>query len=127
MTLLHIFMVGIGGFFGAIARYSISKQLNNKSTFEVPVGTLTVNLLGAFLLGLITGSKADTMILLLFGTGFIGAFTTFSTLKLEMTQLYMNKHKKTFILYTLITYGFGIILAYLGYLVGGYLFSMNGA
>lgn len=118
MTMLHIIMVGIGGFFGAIARYSISKHLNNKSTFLIPIGTLTVNLLGAFLLGIITGTKADTMIVLLFGTGFIGAFTTFSTLKLEMIQLFKNNHKKKFLLYTIMTYGFGIILAYLGYLIG---------
>ncbi|MBT2673741.1 fluoride efflux transporter CrcB [Streptomyces sp. ISL-14] len=118
MTMLHIIMVGIGGFFGAIARYTISKHLNNKSTFLIPIGTLTVNLLGAFLLGIITGTKADTMIVLLLGTGFIGAFTTFSTLKLEMTQLFKNNHKKKFLLYTIMTYGFGIILAYLGYLIG---------
>ncbi|MBT2669087.1 fluoride efflux transporter CrcB [Bacillus sp. ISL-4] len=116
--MLHIIMVGIGGFFGAIARYTISKHLNNKSTFLIPIGTLTVNLLGAFLLGIITGTKADTMIVLLLGTGFIGAFTTFSTLKLEMTQLFKNNHKKKFLLYTIMTYGFGIILAYLGYLIG---------
>src|SRR3954465_13860662 len=106
-------MVGIGGFFGAIARFSISKLLNNKSV--IPIGTLTVNLLGAFLLGIITGTKADTMIVLLVGTGFMGAFTTFSTLKLEMTNLYKNNHKKRFLLYTITTYGFGILLAYLGY------------
>src|SRR5437773_2386329 len=107
MTMLHILMVGIGGFFGAIARYSISKYLSNKSIL-IPIGTLTVNLLGAFLLGIITGTRADTMIVLLVGTGFMGAFTTFSTLKLEMTNLYINNHKKRFLLYTITTYGFGI-------------------
>ncbi len=115
MTTLHLFMAGIGGFFGAIARFSISKQLNN-SVF--PRGTLTVNLLGAFLLGIITGAKFDILLFLLFGTGFMGAFTTFSTLKLEMTQLYIDKRKKVFLVYTLMTYGFGILFAYLGYLIG---------
>ena len=118
MTATHLLLVGIGGFFGAIARYSISKHLNNKSTFFMPMGTLTVNLLGAFLLGIITGAEADIMIVLLFGTGFMGAFTTFSTLKLEMTQMYLHKQKKKFLLYTITTYGLGILLAYMGYLVG---------
>lgn len=122
MTILHILMVGIGGFFGAISRYSISKQLNDQSPLTIPIGTLTINLLGAFFLGIITGAKTDTLIVLLFGTGFIGAFTTFSTLKLELIYLYINNQKKKFILYLLMTYGFGIILAYLGYLIGNSLF-----
>ena len=120
MTLLHICMVGIGGFFGAIARYAISKQVNNKSTF--PIGTLIVNVVGAFLLGIIMGANADKMTVLLVGTGFMGAFTTFSTLKLEMIQLYKNNHKKIFFLYTIMTYGLGMILAYLGYLIGHTIF-----
>ena len=121
MTAAHILLVGFGGFFGAISRYSISKKLNDKSKLKLPLGTLTVNLLGAFLLGVITGAKADTMIALLLGTGFMGAFTTFSTLKLEMIQLHLSKYKKTFTLYTIISYCAGIILAYLGYLVGNFI------
>jgi fluoride exporter len=116
--MLNMFMVGIGGFFGAIARYFISKHLNNKSSFRVPSGTLTVNLIGAFLLGIMTGIKVNPMILLIFGTGFMGAFTTFSTLKLEMTQMYKNNQYKRFLLYTGLTYGFGILLAYIGFKFG---------
>jgi CrcB protein len=111
-------MVGIGGFFGAIARFSISQILNNKPSSRIPRGTLIVNLSGAFLLGIIIGVKADTMITLLLGTGFLGAFTTFSTLKLEMIQLHLNNYKKEFLFYTVTTYGGGLILAYLGYTIG---------
>ena len=77
MTLVNLTLVGVGGFLGAIFRYVISKYLNNnlKSKVLFPLGTLTVNLLGAFLLGLIIGAKADSMIMLLLGTGFMGAFT----------------------------------------------------
>lgn len=116
---LHILMVGIGGFFGAIARFLISKQLKNKYNIFIPIGTLIINLLGAFILGIIIGAKADTMIALLLGTGFISTFTTFSTLKLEMIQLHLRKYKKELIYYTVMTYGGGIALAYLGYLLGG--------
>ncbi|WP_042350552.1 fluoride efflux transporter CrcB [Bacillus massiliigorillae] len=118
---MYVLIVGLGGFFGAIARYSISMHLNTKSKSAFPIGTLTVNIVGAFFLGFITGAKADSIILLLFGTGFLGAFTTFSTLKLEMTQLYINKRNRIFLLYTIMTYGFGIGLAYLGYLIGSHL------
>jgi CrcB protein len=116
MTFTDLLMVGLGGFFGAIARYSVGKKLNGCS--QIPMGTLTVNLLGAFLLGMLTGAKVDGMLLLLFGIGFMGAFTTFSTLKLEMLQMFRNGEKKKFLFYTLVTYGFGILLAYLGFLIG---------
>jgi CrcB protein len=121
MSGLHILLVGIGGFLGAIARFTLSKQLNNKFHHFLPIGTLTVNLLGAFLLGMILGAKIDPMYVLLLGTGFMGAFTTFSTLKLEMIQLQLNKYKKKFFLYLAITYVGGIALAYLGFLIGSVL------
>ena len=93
VTFLNLFLVGIGGFFGAIARYGISKRLNDPSQPTIPKGTLTVNLVGSFLLGIIIGAIPNTIMTLLFGTGFLGAFTTFSTLKLELT-FYLNKNKK---------------------------------
>jgi CrcB protein len=111
-------MVGIGGFFGAITRFSISQLLNNKTSFRIPMGTLFVNLSGSFLLGILIGVKADTMLVLLLGTGFIGAFTTFSTLKLEMIKLQLNNNKKEFLFYTVTTYVGGLILAYLGFIIG---------
>lgn len=119
MTLFHILMVGIGGFFGAIARFSIS-QILNKSSNQIPIGTLLINLSGSFLLGILLGLKADTMIVLLFGTGFAGAFTTFSTLKLEMIKLHLCNYKKELLIYTIATYGGGLFLAFLGYLIGTY-------
>jgi fluoride exporter len=119
MSLFQIFLVGIGGFFGAIARFSISKQLNSNIKNMLPMGTLTVNLLGAFLLGILLGAKADLMVVLLLGTGFLGAFTTFSTIKLEMVQMFLKKNYKGLVLYLFITYGMGLMLAYLGYWLGG--------
>lgn len=112
---MHFVYVGIGGFLGAISRFAIAKVLNKQES--LPFGTMTVNLLGAFLLGIITGAKANGTLLLLLGTGFLGAFTTFSTLKLELIQFYL-KNKKHFLLYIIITYGGGIGLAVLGYLIG---------
>ena len=60
MTVMHLLLVAIGGFFGAIARFRVSRKLNGKSPV-LPIGTLTVNLLGSFLLGLITGSAAGRL------------------------------------------------------------------
>lgn len=117
MILIHLLMVGIGGFFGAIARFSII-QIFNKESFRIPVGTLLINLSGAFLLGMLVGLDTDTIILLLLGTGFAGAFTTFSTLKFEMIKLQSHNRKKEFLIYTAATYGGGLFTAYIGYSLG---------
>ncbi len=76
--------VAIGGFFGAITRFWISERLNSRF---FPYGTLAVNVLGSFLLGLLFGSSASADERLLFGTGFLGAFTTFSTWLFEVKKM----------------------------------------
>ncbi|MCU9595781.1 fluoride efflux transporter CrcB [Caldibacillus thermolactis] len=114
---VQILLIGIGGFLGAIARFLIS-QIKYHKRPNFPIGTFTVNVTGAFLLGIITSIKADMLITLLIGTGFLGAFTTFSTMKLEMLQLYFKNNKRHFLFYILLTYGGGLVLAYLGFLIG---------
>ncbi len=120
--ILNLILVGIGGFFGAISRLLISEFLN-KSSKPIPLGTLTANLSGSFLIGLITGLNSNEMIALLFGAGFLGSYTTFSTFKLEMIQIHFKKYQKVFITYLIMTYGLGIILAYLGYMIGLFFFN----
>jgi fluoride exporter len=121
MSFFHFALVGIGGFFGSMARFAISRKFNNKEKL-LPAGTIIVNLSGAFLLGLMTGADLGRDYLLFAGTGFMGAFTTFSALKLETIQLHISKEKKAFFLYIGITYTFGLILAYLGYMAGRYIY-----
>ncbi|MEH7443482.1 CrcB family protein, partial [Bacillus sp. JJ1122] len=55
MSMLNVFLVGIGGFFGAVSRFSVSQFINKKFSFKFPIATLFINLLGSFLLGLIIG------------------------------------------------------------------------
>ncbi|WP_338067076.1 CrcB family protein [Thermoflavimicrobium daqui] len=119
---MNSLLVGLGGFLGAISRYTISQRLN-KPIPGFPYGTLTVNLVGAFLLGWIAGGDLAEEGLLFFGVGFMGAFTTFSTLHLESIQLGKpGRWGKTF-LYLGLTYTGGILIALLGYLLGTALFS----
>ncbi|MGB9928072.1 MAG: fluoride efflux transporter CrcB [Methanosarcina sp.] len=81
-----IFLIGLGGFLGAICRFLLCQPL------EAEIGTLSVNVLGSFMLGLIMydteyigfiGPKGK----LAFGTGFMGAFTTFSTFAVQSFNL----------------------------------------
>jgi CrcB protein len=83
MGLLLAVWVAAG--FGATARYLVDGAIKPRVASALPVGTMTINITGAFLLGLLTGwataqatgSSEDTLTVL--GTGFIGAYTTFSS------------------------------------------------
>ena len=75
----NLLLVALGGALGSVGRYLVSRWM----TGTFPWGTLTVNLLGSLLIGLLTGlvakgSLSPEMKLLLV-TGFCGGFTTFST------------------------------------------------
>lgn len=112
---MSILLVGIAGFIGAIIRYIISKKLNKSTRGAFPFGTLLVNLVGAFLLGMLVGGQAGEFYMLLIGTGLLGSITTFSTLNKELYIL--QKYPTTWLMYFLITYVGGIVFAYVGYLI----------
>lgn len=116
--LWNAILVGAGGFLGALARYLVSEWYAKKVVSSIPLGTLTVNLLGCFLLGLLAGRRADTQLLLFMGVGFMGAFTTFSTFKLESRQMLSGKRWLPFMIYTLSSYLIGFFLGLAGYLTG---------
>ncbi len=89
---MPIVLIGVGGFFGAIARYLVDLNVSERTSGGFPWGTLTVNLSGAFALGILFAITAERGILpaevrgpVLIG--FIGAYTTFSTLMLESWRL----------------------------------------
>lgn len=109
---MSFLVVGVGGFFGAICRYLIGQFAKRNFRTKFPVGTLIINLIGCFCLGLLTPVTGP--IALLLGTGFLGAFTTFSTFKLESLQLHLSKEWKLFFSYICISYIGGIGLALLG-------------
>lgn len=117
--IIHMALVSIGGFFGAIARFAISRWFKHHYATTFPIATLIVNLVGAFLLGVIIGKDLNQQWQLLLGTGFMGAFTTFSTFKLENIQFHSNKKWRILVVYLGITYTFGILLAFLGMKLGG--------
>ena len=86
MNFYYVLAVGTGGFLGAIARYYTSQKLNKAEVDHLPLGTLAVNLIGSFLLGFILSIGLKDIYILLIGTGFLGAFTTFSTLHKEASH-----------------------------------------
>lgn len=83
----HLLLVALGGAAGSVLRYGLSLLLNAAwpALGHYPLGTLTANVIGCFLLGLVLGWQArlsEGQVLLL-ATGLCGGLTTFSTLEAE--------------------------------------------
>lgn len=83
--------VALGGLAGAPARYLVDRAVTDRSRTELPFGTMAVNVSGSLLFGLLSGlglaHHLGPVPLALFGTGFCGAYTTFSTFAMEALRL----------------------------------------
>lgn len=115
MTFTQLIFVAAGGFIGAIARYHLAELLNREN--GLPKGTLIVNLVGSFVAGILFGMDLPLLWKSLFIAGVLGAFTTYSTLHKEMIDLWKADRKKEAIYYLLLTYGGGIFLTGIGFLL----------
>lgn len=76
-------MVGVGSFIGGVGRYLISLLIQNKFLSTFPYGTLAVNIIGCFLIGVVYALSDKGSVnmewRLFFATGVLGGFTTFSS------------------------------------------------
>lgn len=89
---MHVVVIGLGGFAGAVARYAIDGWVTGLARGGFPWGTLAVNVSGSLLIGFLfaLGTERALIPADLRGPlmiGFIGAYTTFSTLALESWRL----------------------------------------
>ena len=89
---MKILIIGFGGFIGAVFRFLVSRFVNTLLPFNIPLGTLFVNVLGSFALGYIYTLSVEKLAItenfrIFMGIGLLGAFTTFSTFSLESVSL----------------------------------------
>lgn len=110
--------IGIGGGLGSLLRYLINIQT---VALLFPLGTLLENLLGSFLLGLLTGwvvhLKLNEILKTGLGVGFCGGFTTMSTLAADVNSLIINEYWLFVSVYFGTSIFGGVALAFLGYII----------
>jgi CrcB protein len=95
-------LVGLGGAAGAVLRYLVSEAVADR---EYPSGTLLVNVVGSFLLGLVTFAGVGGDASLLVGVGGLGAFTTFSSFSYETVRLWETGDRRRAIYNLVGTFG----------------------
>lgn len=90
-----ILLVAVGGALGSVARYLMASSIQVASGWEFPLGTVLVNILGCFLIGLLyvwlvarPDPRHELRALLMVGV--MGGFTTFSSFSLETVTLFIN-------------------------------------
>ena len=114
----NILLVAFGGAVGSVLRYLVSKWLQEASSAAFPVGTLVVNVVGCFLIGLIYGASARWGISgdmrLLLTVGFCGGFTTFSTFMNESLSLMRADNLLPLALYASLSVGLGLVVVWVG-------------
>jgi CrcB protein len=126
MNIQKLFLVGIGGFAGSVFRYAMARFIDERASRIMPFGTLTVNIIGCFIIGVIYGlllRKLDLSenIRLLFGVGFCGGFTTFSAFAFENLTFIQQKNFGSVLMYSVASVVLGILAVW-----GGFSIVKNG-
>ena len=121
--MMKLLLVGAGGFLGSIARYLLSNFVQLSSNSRFPVGTLLVNVMGCFVIGLLSQIgesreifSAETRAFIF--VGILGGFTTYSSFGNETINLWRN-YENGFALVNIalqLTLGLGAVV--LGRMIG---------
>lgn len=114
------FVIGMGGFLGSIARYSLGNYITryfDETSF--PVGTFAVNILGCFIIGFVGGlieyrDLFSPEIRLMLLAGVLGGFTTFSSFGNESLFLFQQGELRTVLLYIGTSVICGLLAVWIG-------------
>lgn len=117
---MTVLLVAVGGSAGAVMRYLLDRRVQRLSGSDFPYGTLTVNVLGSALLGLLTGlalsGPSEDAIRAAIGVGLCGSLTTYSTFSYDAIRLLTERARLTAVLYVVVTLLAGLTAAGLGLL-----------
>ncbi|EKR64638.1 MULTISPECIES: fluoride efflux transporter CrcB [Leptospira] len=115
----NLFLIGFGGAIGSVFRYLLQYWFGSVLGFSLPWGTLTANLIGSFVIGIVYAlfdrfPVLDPQWKFLIASGLCGGFTTFSTFSYETFQLLKSGHYVLFFGYILLTVIGGIGFTFAG-------------
>ena len=103
---------------GALARFGLTLLVADRLHPHLPLGTMAVNLSGAFLLGLLAGAAVEGDARLILGAGLIGSYTTFSTWMLETQRIGEAGKRRIAVLNVALSVVLGLGAAFLGRALG---------
>ena len=109
----NILIVGTGGALGSIARYLITCLFTHLAICS-ELATLSVNIIGSFIIGLLIPASSNTLYLLA-AIGFCGGFTTFSTFSAQALQMLQNGQRLSSIIYILASVIVSMAFVFLGF------------
>jgi fluoride exporter len=112
-------VIALGAAVGAPARYLTERAVRARYPAALPWGTLLVNVVASFVLGLVAGAAVPATQLALVGTGFCGALSTFSTFSFETDQLVRTGRWSTAVLYVALSVLLGLAAVSAGWTLGG--------
>jgi len=119
--MVKLILIAAGGAAGTIGRYALSGLAHRLTQTVFPIGTLVVNLLGSFLIGLLWGiSEGSTLsppIRSFLFIGILGGFTTFSSYSLETLNLLRDGEMKLALVNIMLNNVLGIALAFSGFAI----------
>ncbi len=118
LTIPNLLLVMAGGILGGLSRYQLGQIIASRHRGIFPLATFVINVSGAFALGFLSSLTLPSALILLFGQGFLGSFTTFSTLMYEELNLILEGEFRSGLYYLGGTIGCGI----LGYICGASVF-----
>ncbi|MEA5455407.1 CrcB family protein [Sinomonas sp. JGH33] len=122
MTTVAVILLGLAGGVGAGARFVLDGVVRSKARTALPWGTITINVTGSFLLGLVAGALtrgAPLELQMIAGTGFLGGYTTFSTASVETVRLIQSRRPGIAVVNAAGTFAATLIAATAGMLLAG--------
>jgi fluoride exporter len=111
---MTVLLVAAGAAVGAPLRYLLDRLVQSRHDSVFPWGTLTVNVVGCLVLGVLTGLPAPGPVSALLGVGFCGALTTYSTFSYETLRLLQTQARALALLNVVVSLLAGLGAAYLG-------------
>lgn len=123
LSVSQLLVIMLGGAFGAAARFVVSTKITEKLGNSFPYGTLTVNMIGSFVMGLLAiilveRMQLDPLYRLGIFVGFLGAFTTFSTFSMETLNLFNEGMPVRALLNMFSSVLLSVLAVWLGVLIG---------